>query len=95
MDLTKRSPFRKSNKSVEEQTWKGFSESELLKMLGKPTRVISGYEQVGLKAAPTTSGPCRTLIYENADGFLFIWLNDPGSGFVCFESLWFNRDVKF
>ncbi len=87
-------PLRKSRRAVEENAWIGQSEIALRKLLGEPTRVVPRYDAVGLKG-PSASGPYRTLVYEHPDGFLYVWLNDPGGGFVCFESLWFNRDVQF
>lgn len=95
MNQSHSNPFRKSHRPVEEHTWVGSTETALRKMFGPPKRVVSGYEAVGPKDRPKPPGPYRTLIYEHPDGFLFVWLNDPGNGFVCFDSLWFNRDVKF
>jgi hypothetical protein len=93
--VLRRNPLRKSRRPVEEHTWVGYSEAALRKMLGQPQRVVAGYEKVGPKAMPIPPGPYRTLIYEHPDGFLFVWLNDSGNGFACFDSLWFNRGVWF
>ncbi len=95
MGLVPNNPYRTSSRSIEESTWIGYSEADIRKMFGRPIREVAEYEAVGLKAKPVLSGPYKTLIYEHPEGYLFVWLNDPGYGFVCFESLWFNHDVKF
>ena len=93
-----RNPFRTSmlDDSVEEGTWVGYTETRLRERLGEPTDVTESYRRVGPDDPPhLPPGPYRTLVYERPDGYLYIWLRDPGDGFVCFESLWFGHNVMF
>lgn len=92
-----RNPLRKSFRAVEYGAWVGYSEASIRQMFGPPMRAIAGYERVGAQGAPTPPGPYQTLVYEHPKGYLYVWFNSSGNGgsFVCFDSIWFDREVQF
>lgn len=85
--------FVPSGKWVEEGTWKGHTETSLLERSGPPTRVNDSYVRIGRRPWPPP-GTYRSLMYEIPDGYLWLWFRKENGVWVCFDSLWFNRDVQ-
>lgn len=87
--------FKKGNRPVEENTWVGFKESELVSQFGYPDQIQDRYVQIGRRSRPIPSGLIRTLIYLHDSGSLYLWLNKVNEDWKCFASLWFDKDVQF
>jgi hypothetical protein len=80
----------------------GQSESQIVREYGTPSRDWAGYEELALERPPhLPPGPIRTLIIHPGGfrhlegGTLWVWLEQKGDAWVCFESCWFADSVQF
>ena len=88
--------LRSTSQSVEQGTWIGYTESDLLQRLGTPTAVRARYVEIGSETPPAMPpGPYRTLVYKGKTGVLYVWMHRRGKGYQCFDSLWFDEGVQF
>ncbi len=89
-------PMKSWGRSVETNRWAGMSETALVEKFGPPTRTINGYQSVGLLAPRTQPAvPVKTCVYERRGGYLYLWYQLSAGQWTCFESLWFDHNVRF
>jgi hypothetical protein len=84
-----------SSSAIQQSAWKNIGEDAIVSRLGKPKKTVSGWAQIGpdkIRILPT-SNP-KTFIYENDKGTLYIWLDKDGDGFICVDSLYFDKGVQ-
>lgn len=80
----------------------GQTESQIVRQYGAPTAERPGYHELGLQSPVNLPpGPIRTLVFylgglwHLEGGTLYVWRHQQGDDWVCFESCWFARGVKF
>src|SRR5262245_54873231 len=81
---------------VIENQYVGNREETIRRSFGEPKSDQNGYHQLGNK--PTLSlptGPIRTLIFRHNGGTLWVWLEQRGDHWGCFQSCWYTDGVVF
>ena len=89
-------PMRTFPNPVDTNRWVGFSENALIQKFGQPSSITPAYTPIGRhspRSLPAT--PIKTCMYERRGGHLYVWYQCTGGKWTCFESLWFDKDVRF
>jgi hypothetical protein len=88
--------FDFSSRRVVENAWVGQREDEIRKRWGDPTSDELGYHGVGLRQPSSMpTGPIRTLTYRLDGAWLTFWLEQRGSHWGCFQSLFVEDGIVF
>jgi hypothetical protein len=83
--------------AVEEDAWVGYTQDSIVRWMGRPTEAREFEDNIANEPRPIIAppGPRRTLGFKTRRGHLWVWLRPVGSGWECYDSLWFRDGVRF
>jgi hypothetical protein len=82
--------------SVLDNTLVGQTEPQIRKAYGMPAGDLSVYHALALQPPPKPlTSPTRTLIFHTKTGTFWVWLEQQGNDWMCFESCWVKDGVEF